>query len=175
MKENCWSKTLLGVYNYLETIAGAIDKITLKTALNSFHFSKINYEKNNVLSISNRLIDLSERKVTLINLKIIIENALMSMKKNDALILIARYVNREKIGQIAEKQNVSNRTIFRKISIAEEKFYNAVVKQGFDGLRLKNMLKDEHWIINYYNDLASKKIGEDFVLSPSSLDRVVAL
>ena len=76
MKENCWSKTLLGVYNYLETIAGAIDKITMKTALNSFQFSKNNYEKNNVYNISNKLIDLSERKITLINLKILVVECL---------------------------------------------------------------------------------------------------
>ena len=42
MKENIWSKTLLGVYRHLEAVADAIDKITLKTALNSYHFSKSN-------------------------------------------------------------------------------------------------------------------------------------
>ena len=175
MKENCWSKTLLGVYNYLETIAGAIDKITMKTALNSFKFSKNNYEKNNVYNISNKLIDLSERKITLINLKILIEECLKNLAKSDALILIARYINKQKIGDIALKHSLSNRTIFRKLNTAEGKFMNALIRLGYNTLRLKNMLKNEHWILNYYESLASKNGKEDFVLENVSLEKVVAL
>ncbi len=175
MKEKCWSKTLLGVYSYLDTIADAIDKITLKTALNSFYFSKSDYEKNNVLTISNKLIDLSERKVTLINLKIIIEDTLMAIPKKDALILIARYVNKQKIMDIAEKNLLSKRSIFRKISHAEEMFSNILLRKGYDSFRLKQMLKNERWILNFHNDLISKKSSDDFVISQNSLDKVVAL
>lgn len=172
MKENLWSKTLLGVYNYLETVADAIDKITLKTALGSFYFSKQTYEKNNVLTISNRIIDLSQRKITLINLKVLVEDILFSLPKKDSLILIARYINRQKISDIAEKISLCRRSIFRKLKSAEEKFLYELNKRGYDSFRLNNTLKDEHWILNYYNRL--KKSESDFVIQ-ENLEKVVAL
>lgn len=174
MKENCWSKTLLGVYNYLETIAGAMDKIILKSALNSFNFSKLNYEKNNVLNISNRLIDLSERKITLINLKLVIEEGLKNIPQKDALLLVAKYINRMKIQEISEKYSISTRSIFRKLTDAEAKFLYALSTKGFTSHKLKEMLKNEHWIMNYYNELTMKN-NSDFSLSMRAIERVAGM
>lgn len=173
MKENFWTKTLLGIYSYLETIADAIDKITMKTALSSFQFSRLSLEKNNVLTISNKLIDLSERKVTLINLKLLIEKTLLSLPKKDAILLIHRYINKSKATEISQKSGMSVRSVFRKLHAVEDKFVFALSKQGYDNLKLKDMLKNEHWILNYYNDLATKK-AENFSFS-GGVEKLVAL
>ena len=98
MKENIWAKTLLGVYRHLETVSDAIDRIVLKTALNSYHFS---LEGNDVLSTSNKLIELGERKVTLINLKLLVEDILTKIGQNEADILICRYIEGMKFKDIA--------------------------------------------------------------------------
>lgn len=154
MKENCWTKTLLGTYRYLENIAGAIDKIVMKTALNSFHFCR--EENNNVYNISNKIIDLADRKVTLINLKIIIDNVLMEIPESDAKLLIERYFENVKCRVMAEKLNVSMRTLFRKLTSAENNFTKKLVANGYTDARLNSFLKKEKWILNFYDQVANK-------------------
>lgn len=157
MKENIWSKTLLGVYRHLEAVADAIDKITLKTALNSYHFSMSN---NDILKTSNRLIDLGERKVTLINLKVLIEDILSSMQEKDADILICRYIENIKFKDIALEKNIGLRTVFRRVERAEDMFSKKLEARGYSDLKLRNMLKNEKWIMNYYDDIAYSKSDE---------------
>lgn len=174
MNETYWTKTLLGVYNYLDNIAGAIDKITLKTALNSFEYSKANMYKNNVYNISNKLIDLAERKITLINLKLLVDDVLKNIPIKDAVFLINRYFDRLKCKDLAEKYNISMRTVFRKLTSAELSFEHRLKVKGYNDLTLNDMLKNESWILNYYNQIKNKK-EEDFNISTSSLERVVSL
>ncbi len=150
MKKNSWGKTLLQVYPYLEKIAGAIDKILLKTALNSFYYTSTSYEENNVFNISNKLIDLGERKVTLINLKILIEEALKNMKEEQSALLIEKYVERKKFIQLAKSHNICMRTAFRKVDAAEESFAKSLNKLGYDDGRLLEFLKNETWILNVH-------------------------
>lgn len=166
MNDLCWTKTLLGVYRYLEKISDAIDKIVLKSAINSSNILGYNYHKNNVLSISQKIIDLSERKVTLINLKVLIECVLQKISDKDAVLLIEKYIDNTKIRVLAEKYNVSIRTIFRKINSAELEFSRKLASAGYNQFRLKEELRNESWIMNYYHQVKNK--GED-------LDKVASL
>ena len=103
MKENIWAKTILGAYRHLEAVADAIDKIILKTALNSYHFS---LNSNDVYQTSNKLIELGERKVTLINLKVLVEETLSKLEQKDADILICRYIENMKFKDISKLLNM---------------------------------------------------------------------
>lgn len=174
MNETYWTKTLLVTYNYLETIAGAIDKITLKTALNSFDYSKINLVKNNVYSISNKLIDLADRKITLINLKILIEDVLKNIPIKDAVFLINRYFDRMKCKDLADKHGICVRSVFRRLTIAERNFDKKLKAKGFNDKKLNDMLKNERWILNFYESIKNNK-EEDLNISSSMLERVAAL
>lgn len=157
MKENCWTKTLLGTYRYLENITGAIDKMVMKTALNSYHFCR--GESNNVYNISNKIIDLADRKITLINLKVIIDKVLMEIPESDAKLLIERYVENVKCRVMAESSKVSIRTLFRKLTCAENNFTKKLVANGYTDARLNELLKKEKWILNFYDQVANK--GEE--------------
>ncbi len=157
MKENIWSKTILGVYRHLEAVADAIDKIILKTALNSYHFS---LNTNDVYQTSNKLIELGERKVTLINLKLLVEDVLFKMEQKDADILICRYVENMKFKDIAFEKKIGMRTVFRRLEKAENMFNKKLLSLGYTSLKLKNMLKDETWILNHYENIASSKNEE---------------
>ncbi len=169
----CWARTILTVYRYLERIAGAIDKIVMQRALGSSNIVGQNYFYNNTLTISEKLIELSERKVTLINLKVLIEDALGDMDEKDANVLIQKYVDGLRNKDLAESQCVGLRTIFRKVEKAELAFKGKIVSKGFNDIRLKDMLKDEIWINNAYNALANK--DENFDMSNMNLAKAVSL
>lgn len=169
-----WTKTLLSVYRYLERICGAIDKIVMKSALNSADILGQNYFYNNVYSISQKIIDLSERKITLINLKILIEETLGEIDKKSARILIQKYFDGTKCKDIALINNVSLRTVFRKISNAENAFSCRLRMKGYNSFKLDNILKEEGWINNVFLRL-SEKNDEDFSLSNSYLAKAVSM
>ncbi len=165
MKENIWAKTILGAYRHLEAVADAIDKIILKTALNSYHFS---LNTNDVYQTSNKLIELGERKVTLINLKVLVEETLSKLEQKDADILICRYIENMKFKDIALEKNIGLRTVFRRLDRAEDMFSKKLLNLGYSSLKLKNMLRYETWILNYYEDIASSK-NEDLTMKNIAL------
>ncbi len=172
--EILWTKTLLSVYRYLERICGAIDKIILQRALNCSNVTGQNYFYNNVFSITQRLIDLSQRKVTLINLKILIEGTLSKIDEQNAKILIEKYFDGRKYKEIATNHNFSMRTVFRKIENAEKCFCCALKMKGYGAFKLQNMLKNENWINNVYARFAEKE-NDDLELSNSFLERAVSM
>lgn len=168
-----WTKTLLTVYRYLERISGAIDKIIMQSALNSSNIVGQNYFYNNVYSISQKLIDLSERKVTLINLKVLIEETLADIDEKSAKILIEKYFDGIKSKEIAERNSISMRTVFRKITNAENGFCCRLRLKGYNGTKLENMLKYEGWINNVFLRLSEK--DDEFELSNSYLAKAVSM
>lgn len=175
MKENLvWTKTILSVYRYLENICGAIDKIILQSGLNSANISGNNYFLNNVETITNRIINLSERKVTLINLKVLTENILESMNPEDAQLLIEKYVDGKKCREIVESKNLSIRSVFRKLDLAEKTFNRKLNFKGYNDSKLKAFLEKEEWIKNAYKNFCNNKT-EELHFSNGYLEKVAAL
>lgn len=172
--EIIWVKTILSVYRYLERICGAIDKIILKSALNSFNVSGQNYFYNNVFSISQKLLDLSDRKITLINLKILTEETLTEIDELSAKILIEKYFDSVKSKEIASNHNFSMRTLFRKILKAEKTFYSRLQAKGYDVSKIEELLKHETWIYNVYDRLSGKD-DQEFTLSKIEFAKAVSM
>lgn len=148
MNTNVWAKTTLTAYPYLNNIADAIDRMVERRAMNSFYVSSTNYASSNIYDIANHLIDLSERKVVLINLKILVETCLKKCSKVYAKLLIARYLSKKKSGEICAIFNMPQRTYFRKIGEAEKQFELIMRNMGFDDSRLTQYLKEEEWILD---------------------------
>ena len=173
-KDLLWAKTLLSVYRYLERLCGSIDKIINRTGLSSINVNSQTFYYNNVYSITQRIIDLSHRKVTLINLKLLIEDILQKMRPCEAKCLISRYVDGTKRRVMAEHEAVSLRTIFRRIERAEASFSKILLAKGYDEVKICKMLIDEQWIHNVYSRIAEKD-EDDFCLSNLFLQRAVSI
>ena len=147
MIKNIWAKTILKSYRYLERIADAIDRMIESRGLFSMNQNSSNYYYTNIWSVSEKLIELSERKVKLINLKLLTEQALSKCGKEYANLLISKYINNNTNEQIIEKYNLSTRTFFRKIERAEQRFENVLELLGFNHENLNKFLQNERWIM----------------------------
>ncbi len=169
-----WAKTLLSVYRYLERIADAIDKIVEKTGLGSANICGQNFFYNNIFTVSQKMIDLSERKVTLINTKILVEETLKKIDQEDAEFLIEKFFDGVKTRELVERHEISMRTAFRKVESAIKSFASALVVKGFDDKRLESMLKDEHWIMLVHEKLLADD-EEDVTLSGMALRKAVMM
>ncbi len=174
MKNCLWAKTLLSVYRYLERIAGALDKIILQSGLNSSSILGQNYFYNNVYSITQKIIDLSERKVTLINLKLLVEDVLGELEEKDAQILIEKYFDGVKSTELMQRHGISMRTVFRKLDCALNSFASKLIVKGYPDRILSQNLRNEGWIKNVYERFASKE-NEDFCFSQSFLEKAVSM
>lgn len=149
MKNNNWSKTILEVYRYLPRVTYAYDKIIKSKAINS-QYTRTYDSFNNVFDVTNSIIDLSQRKITLINLKIITEKILKTIDKKYAKLLVLRFVDGYKFSELANIFKVSQRTLFRRITKALDSFTHNLVLQGFDSKKLFDELKEENWIMEVY-------------------------
>ena len=148
MNTNVWTKTTLSSYPYLIKIADAIDRIVERKALNSFYVSSSNFASSNVYDVANNIIDLTQRKVVLINLKILVEDCLKKCDRLNAKILIAKYISKKKNKEIGELLGLSLRTLYRRLKLAERQYEFSLRELGYDSYRLKDFLKDEEWILD---------------------------
>lgn len=163
MKKNLWAKTILSVYNYLDRVSEAIDKLVKENACNSFYFTGTNQSKNGVMQVSDRIIALSERKVKLINLRVLADKALIECDKGCAQILIERYMDSDTAEEIAKRHNLNIRTYFRHLVSAEEQFCSIMAKNGFNSEKLEKYLGEERWIMEVYEKYLAQEEKDELV------------
>ncbi len=175
MNSNVWAKTILSVYPYLIKVADAIDRIVERRALNSFYVSSTDFSRNNVYEVADKLIELGERKIVLINLKVLTENALKKCDRILAKMLIAKYFSRKKSREICEMVSIPTRTYFRKIKEAERAFEQALSVLGFAHDELDKMLSGEEWIMCAKEEFLNAQKEKEVILDVKKLKRKVAL
>ncbi len=157
MKTNEWAKTILYVYKYLDRVTEGIDKLVCQNALNSFYARGDKQSENGVMAVADRLIKLSARKVRLINLKVLADNSLKAIDRQNAQLLIEKYIDNDESEVIALRHKLHIRTYFRRLGQAEISFCQAMARQGFDDKRLFSYLSQEKWILEVYDKFKSEK------------------
>lgn len=162
---NNLGKTIIGVYRYLPRVATAFDRIVKTRAYNSNAISSNCIAFNDITNVANTIINLSQRKITLINLKIITEKALKNIKPQYSKLLILRYVDGKKANEIANILGICLRTFFRQINLAVESFSKALSRLGYGEEKLLEMLEEEKWILSVYEKYQSEetKLNENIL------------
>lgn len=144
-----WSKTILSVYKYLEALSNSIDNLVVKKSINSAFYNNGRY--NTCYDCANKIIQLTERKINLINVKILVDDTLKLMSANQRQLLALCYMDNAKSEEIAEMMHVSIRTFFRKKNDALNSFSKNLLMQGFTREKLEDMFCGEDWLNNLYN------------------------
>lgn len=157
MNTYVWSKTILSIYPYLSGIADAIDKVVERRAINSFYVSSVDCGKNDTLSVVNKLIELADRKIVLINLKVLVDKCLRSIDRTMAKVLIAKYISRKKGKDGSLFLGIPERTYYRKVKEGEAAFGEELKKQGYDDKKLEEFLKGEEWIFEIKEGFEKEK------------------
>ncbi|MDD2445752.1 MAG: sigma-70 region 4 domain-containing protein [Clostridia bacterium] len=151
-------KTIFTVYRFLDKLASSIDKIVETRALNSFYVSLDNISYNDISKVTNEILELTERKVTLINLKVLANEVLKVLDKDYARLIIMKYIENKPYLEIAEKLNISERTVRRwhNNAIVLCAFYLQDNKYTLN--KFLSLLKKEKWILQiFYNFVNVKK------------------
>lgn len=155
-------KTLFTVYRFFEKLANSIDKIVEVRAVNACYSHLENISYNSVEKVANDIMELTQRKVTLINLKILVDQILKNIDKNHSRFVIMKYIEDRALFEIADALQVSIRTLSRwnKHSILMGASY--LENRGLSFNVLINFIKNEKWILqvfNEYNKKSQEKLG----------------
>lgn len=151
-----WSKTILSIFNYLEEMSETLDKIVNDTAVRSNNRTLMDYQTTTYQT--NKIIELTDRKRKILNLKVIVENTINKISNLDNYILKLAYIEGIKSEFIAQMLNVSLRTFFRLKTIAIENFKYELIKMGYGLDFFKKEYECEKWIVAIYNNYISKSI-----------------
>lgn len=150
--DTCWAKVLLSSYRYIGRVCGAIDKLVLRQGLASGCWTG----KEDTMQVCEDIIVLSERKVALINTKVLIEDCLKSIDLTYAKLLIVKFIDGDKIEDIASNFGFAVRTTFRKIETSLQKFESALCSKGYTDEKLNDMLKNEAWIKRLHTSIGKE-------------------
>lgn len=156
MRLKVWSKTLLNVYDCLFSLTNEIDKIIKNFAVNSCSF----YGFNRTFQDVQKIIDLTDRKVTLINVKVLIEKILVDLDDVSCKILTLKFVDKMPHDLIMEVLDIKRRTYFRKYNEAIGSFSCKLLAMGFDENKIIKLIKDEKWILFLFNEYFEKETSK---------------
>ncbi len=148
-------KALLNLYKFLEPMAESIDKMIKSKGFEPVYMASYNLEDK-----ANEILSLTDRKITLINIKVLIDKSIAQLNENNKKIIILRYIDNMSMADICELFNISERTYFRKSKQALESFCNMLEMQN----KLHGNLLDEYsrqkWLKHFasnFDDKAEKK------------------
>ncbi|MCK9574961.1 MAG: sigma factor-like helix-turn-helix DNA-binding protein [Clostridia bacterium] len=152
MELKVWAKTLLTVYKYLEKIAGTIDKLVVDKSLNTI--------SDDAFNVANEILKLTERKITLINLKVLIESALSKLSEQKSKLLILKFFDCLTCEDTAKLEGISIRTYFRHIDNALTTFTSELKLLGLDENYIDYNFKHEKWLYSLYNRLLAQELNK---------------
>lgn len=125
-----WSNTALVAYTLLPKIAKELNlsiESRIKSSFQSVHL-KIGVSTEQLIG---EIIDLTDEKRKIVNLRFIVSKGLEQMRDDMRELLIERMIKKKTFQQIADTHNVSLRTIFRRVSNAEEEFAHNLKRCGY--------------------------------------------
>ena len=148
------SETLIKIYKLIGKKCDAIDKFITNHAL---YFGPCTAEYG-ALDVYNNIIELMTRKNQLINLKIILDNALKTLNEKDKKILLIKMNYNIQISEICGILELKERTAFRHIEKAFENLADALNKSKY-ARKLERIIDSEDWIRDIKEDVKDRRMA----------------
>lgn len=148
------SEAIVKIYRMLAKRCNAIDRYINNYA---FYFGPSTSDYGS-LDVCNNIIDLIERKNQLINLKVIVDNAIKSLKVEDKKILYVKMNYSISMSELCGILDLKERTAFRHI---ERAFYNmteALNKSKYIE-KLVHILDSEVWIADIRQEVKERRLS----------------
>lgn len=156
MELKIWSKTLLNIYGCLFKLADEIDKIVYECGISS----AFKFGLGMAFIDAQKMIELTERKINIINIKVLIEKSLLGLDDLSCKILTLKFIDKMSNETIMEALSIKRRTYFRKYINAISAFSNQLLINGYDSNELINLTSSESWIAEIYKEFYRKEMSK---------------
>jgi len=148
------SETIVKIYRMLNKKCEAIDKFIKEHAL---YFGPCTLEYG-AEDVCNNMIDLITRKNQLINLKIIVDNALKHLSNNDKQILLIKMNYSISMEELCGILELKERTAFRRIERAFINLSDQLNKSKYC-TKLEKILNNEDWIYSIKQEVKTRRMA----------------
>jgi len=139
------SRTFLSVYRYLNALTSSIDRVVKLKGINSSSFN--DYYSNDTFEQTQQIIALTNRKITLINIKVLVDQTLAKLDQQKARVLILKYIDSFSSKQICELLGLNTaRTYFRWVKSALKDFVNELKKYVDNNPKVFDKIIKDKWV-----------------------------
>lgn len=145
-----WIRTLLSSYSIFPEIIKTVDKIIELQASTVSFASDIYNGDNSTLGQLEKVIDLSERKNSLVNIYLMTKDMLSGISNEDNEIIEKRFCLNWTAAEIAQDYNISLRTAYRKIDKIINEIYHVCKDRNWSLRLIESQVKDEAWLHDRY-------------------------
>ncbi len=155
MKKN-WSNTALVAYVLLPKIVKELDfgiESRVKSSYQGRHL-KIGVSNEQLIG---EILELSEEKRKIVNLRYCVLQALKAMKDKSREILVDRMIYKKTFNEISEQRQIALRTAFRRLEIAESEFAKNLAAQGLDENNLQEQFANDKYIAKIHQRIQDDK------------------
>lgn len=150
-KIKIWIKTLLNSYRVFPNLINTIDKIiNLQASSMSFTSNIYNSSKGTELLIE-RVIDMSERKKSLVNIYLMISKFLDSLSLESRDLVEKKYIDKLTNEELSLEYDISTRTIYRRLNKIIDELYSYFVRMRWSIEFIESQVENEDWLIDKYN------------------------
>lgn len=151
------SEALIKVYRFLSKKCNAIDKFIQNHAL---YFGPCTAEYGS-LDVCNNIIELITRKNQLINVKIILDNAIKNLDDKDKKVLFIKMHYNISMDEFCGILELKERTAFRRIERAFENLTEKLNKSKYCE-KLTRIIRGEDWIESIKEEIKERRLAFKF-------------
>lgn len=149
-----WIKTLLSSYGIFPEIIKTVDKI-IELQASTISFTDVYNSKNSTLGQMERVIDLSERKNSLVNIYLMTKDMFNGITNGNLELLEKRYCLGFSIEEISKEYDISTRTTYRRIEKIINEIFNYCKNKNWSLRLIESQIKNEGWIFDrYYKNIS---------------------
>lgn len=147
-----WVKTLISVHDAIPNIIKLIDKMVAAKAASAIEGSSIfgDYQHGTFNQVE-KLLDMQERKLSLLNVYAIIENMVASLPKKYREFVSLKYYKHKKMQYVSDSLEIDERTAFRWSNLILNKLVEFCEKNNWTEIFFISQTKSEPWIKDHYN------------------------
>ena len=150
MKMKAYAKALLTIYPTIPNIIQIVDNIVEKRATTSISLSSIYSGTSHTYKQFEKVIDMTERKCKLLNIYSLIKEILTPMSLRDYEIVDLKFFRRHKINTIAERLEMDERSLYRRLNKILESIVKFLNMNMIDISVIEHMIRGEGWIKEIY-------------------------
>ena len=147
-------ETIVKIYRLLKKKCDAIDKFITNHAI---YFGPTTAEYGS-LDVCNNIIELMTRKNQLINLKIIVDNAINSLDDNDKKVLFIKMHYSISMNEFCGILDLKVRTAFRRIERAFANLTDSLNKSNYKQ-KLIDIINSEQWILDIRDEIEDRRMS----------------
>lgn len=148
------SETIIKIYRLLEKKCNAIDKFINNHAY-YFGYSSAEYAS---IDVFNNIIELMARKNQLINLKIIVDNAISKLDDIDKKVLLIKMKYNISMSEFCGILELKERTAFRRIERAFANLTDALNSSKYQQ-KLEKIIQAEEWIMDIKEEITERRLA----------------